>query len=108
MKQKLTILFLLVISLTSFGQETEFKVYKNGLIYSEKAMKKLGYIVDSLNLKYKTCDLNKKFYAKSQTVGHFVSLDTGNIKQAKEDIENQIPFDVFTKNILKQKSEKIS
>lgn len=106
MKQILTFIVIIIINFNAFGQESEFKVYKNGLIYSEDAMSKLGHVVDSLNLKFKTCDLNKKFYATNQTIGYIVSLDTGNIKQAKQDIENQIPFDEFVKKYPQAKVEK--
>ncbi|WP_159155939.1 hypothetical protein [Empedobacter brevis] len=95
MKQLLTFVTVLIFNFNVFGQESEFKTYKNGLIYSEEAISKLGRVVDSLNLKFKTCDVNKKFYAKNQTIGYVVSLEAGNIKQAKQDLENQIPLDEF-------------
>jgi len=44
----------------------EFEIKSNGLIYSDADMKHLRFIVDSLNLKFKTCDLSKKFYASPQ------------------------------------------
>lgn len=74
----------------------EFETHKNGLIYSEVTMNKLEKIVDSLNLKFKNCDLNKTFYSKEQTIGHIVKLDSGNIKQAKIDMDNHMSFDDFT------------
>lgn len=74
----------------------EFETHKNGLIYSEVTMNKLEKIVDSLNLKFKNCDLNKTFYSKEQTIGHVVKLDSGNIKQAKIDMDNHMSFDDFT------------
>ncbi|MGV0751439.1 hypothetical protein [Empedobacter brevis] len=95
MKQLLTFVTVLIFNFNVFGQESEFKTYKNGLIYSEEAISKLGRVVDSLNLKFKTCDVNKKFYAKNQTIGYVVSLEAGNIKQAKQDLENKIPLDEF-------------
>lgn len=91
------LVYLVVLILSSFclyGQ-SEFKTYENGLIYSAATVKKLQHVVDSLNLKYKTCDLNKIFYSKYQTIGHSISLDTNDIKQAKTDIENGIPFEDF-------------
>jgi hypothetical protein len=96
MKKTSLIIVTVFVSIRFFGQ-TEFETYKNGLIYSEKTMNKLERIVDSLNLKYKFCDLNKVFYSKSQTIGHIVNLDTNNIKQAKKDMENNISFDSFLK-----------
>jgi hypothetical protein len=86
---------IMLMNTIGWSQGSEFKIYPNGLIYSEEAMFKLSYVVDSLNLKFKYCDINKKFYGLSQTVGHHVILDTGNILQAKIDIENHISFDEF-------------
>ncbi|MCX8020344.1 MAG: hypothetical protein N2747_07625 [Chitinophagaceae bacterium] len=81
----------------AYGQKEEFKIYPNNLIYSEQAMAKLRRVVDSLNLKFKTCNFNTVFYSKSQTVGHIIKMKKGNIKQAKIDMENQISLDEFLK-----------
>ena len=48
-------------------------------------MTKLSHIVDSLNLKFKTCDFDKAFYSMQQALGHLVKLDAGNIASAKKD-----------------------
>ena len=94
MKKLSVIIASVFITIQVFAQ-AEFETYKNGLIYSEKTMDKLENIVDSLNLKYKVCDLNKVFYSKSQTIGHIVRLDTNDIKQAKEDMNKNISFESF-------------
>jgi hypothetical protein len=91
---KALVILALFISFQVLAQD-EFEVYKNGLIYSENTMNKLGRIVDSLNLKYKTCDLNKVLYSKSQAIAHIVRLESGNIKQAKTDMDNKMPFEDF-------------
>jgi len=106
MKQLLSLLTILIINVNVFAQENEFKVYDNGLIYSKEAISKLGYVVDSLNLKYKYCDLSKKFYSKSQAIGHIISIKTGNIKQAKEDLERQISYDEFIEKYPQASVEK--
>lgn len=106
MKRLLVLIISLIFSQTIAGQNNEFKVYPNGLIYSERAMIKLQHVVDSLNLKFKTCDLDKKFYAKSQTVGHIIELDTGDIQQARIDLENQISFEAFVKKYPLAKIER--
>ena len=95
MKNVVTKITALFLTIGVYCQEAEFKIYTNGLIYSEHAMGKLSYIVDSLNLKYRTCNYNHVFYSKAQAVGHVISLDAGNIRAAKKDIENQIPLDQF-------------
>lgn len=79
-----------------FGQ-SEFETYKNGLIYTESTMSKLSKIVDSLNLKYKTCDLNKTFYSKSQTIGHIITIDSSYCKEARKDLDKNISFEEFVK-----------
>ena len=84
--------FLLYSNLFS---QNEFKTYDNGLIYSKETMLKLSSIVDSLNLKYITCDIDKEFYSRSQTIGHIITLDTLNILQAKKDLENNISLESF-------------
>ncbi|MBK7243511.1 MAG: hypothetical protein IPH98_06565 [Saprospiraceae bacterium] len=97
MKNLTTLIIGLVVTISAYCQNGEFKVYPNGLIYSEQTMDKLSHIVDSLNLKYKTCNFNTVFYSKSQTIGHIVKVDIGNIKDAKKDMENQISLDDFLK-----------
>ena len=64
-------------------------------------MGKLSSIVDSLHLKYKTCNFNTVFYSKSQAIGLIVKVGKGNIKEAKKDIENQISLDEFLKKYPK-------
>lgn len=94
MNRIILIALTIFLSTQVYGQ-AEFDTYKNGLIYSETTMNKLGKIVDSLNLKYKVCDFNKLFNSKKQTIGHIVRLDTNKIKQAKKDMENNISFEEF-------------
>lgn len=84
-----------LLSLSAFSQKQEFKVYSNGLIYSESAMSKLGLIVDSLNLKYRTCNLNPVYHSIYQTIGHIIKVDKEDIKKAKQDIKNQISWEDF-------------
>ncbi|HCS19593.1 MAG TPA: hypothetical protein DIW47_03335 [Bacteroidetes bacterium] len=97
MKKHISVLLGAIFSLSAYGQNSEFTTYSNGLIYSEQTMNKLAYIVDSLNLEFKVCDFNRVFYSKSQTIGHLVTLKSGDIEQARKDLENEIPFDSFLK-----------
>ena len=97
---------LVLIFFNSYSQNGEFETYSNGLIYSASTMSKLSQIVDSLNLKYKSCDFDKVFKAKSQTIGHVIKLKSKNIKQAKKDIENQIAFEAFIKKYPNAEIEK--
>lgn len=106
MKNITTLIIGLCFTITAYCQDGEFKVYPNGLIYSEQTMGKLSHIVDSLNLKFKTCNFNTVFYSKSQAIGHLVKVDKGSIKEAKKDIENQISFDDFLKKYPKTTVER--
>ena len=93
--KNLVVVLIFLTSIYSFSQSNEFTIHSNGLIYSESTMFKLSNIVDSLNLRFKTCDLNKVLHSKSQTIGYVVRMNKGNIKGAKKDIENQIDFNAF-------------
>lgn len=101
MKNITTIIAGLFCTISAYCQDGEFKVYPNGLIYSEQTMNKLSHIVDSLNLKFKTCNFNTVYYSKSQTIGHIIKVEKDDIKQAKTDMENQISLDEFLKKYPK-------
>jgi len=88
---------LILLAVSACSQNSEFKTYFNGLIYSEGTMIKLSHIVDSLNLKFKTCDFDKVFLSKQQSIGHLVRLEYGNIETAIIDMEKNISFDDFCK-----------
>lgn len=77
--------------------QSEFPLYRNGLIYDETTIKKLRHIVDSLNLKHKTCEINKTFYSVYQTIGCKVILHSKNINVAKSDLEKNISIEDFIK-----------
>lgn len=96
MKNLIAITAGLFLTIAACSQNNgEFEMHPNGLIYSDRTMEKLGSIVDSLNLKYKTCDFDKVFYAKQQTVGHLAELDTGDLESAIKDLEQNISFEDF-------------
>jgi hypothetical protein len=95
----------LLWTISAYGQKGEFEVYPNGLIYSEQTMGKLSHIVDSLNLKYRTCNFNTVFYSKYQTIGVLLTMESGNINQAKRDIKNSISYADFIKKYPSAKVE---
>ena len=114
MKNLITLIVGLLITNAVLTQNEEFRVYSNGLIYSEHSMGKLAKVVDSLNLKFKTCDFDKIFLARQQVIGHMVKLDSGDIQSAITDLEKNISFENFCfkypsakidKNILIIKSQ---
>ncbi|MBO9658189.1 MAG: hypothetical protein J7527_05130 [Chitinophagaceae bacterium] len=83
-------LFVIVVLLlphTNFAQSSEFMHHENGLIYSPKTIGQLKYIIDSLNLKFKVCNADPVYFAKSQTIAHYVSLEGAACKALKKDME---------------------
>lgn len=97
MQYKALVLILFLPVSLCFGQHGEFTIYPNGLMYSDTTMRQLKYIVDSLNLKFKTCELNKDYYTKYQAKGHYIYLAKGNNQEAQKDIRNNIPLNEFIK-----------
>jgi hypothetical protein len=72
----------------------EFAVNSNGLMYSDNDMKALRFIVDSLNLRFKTCDLNKTYYSHLQTRVYYISFESGtnDLKDIIKQIERKADF----------------
>lgn len=81
-------------------------MHANGLMYSDTTMKQLAFIVDSLNIKFRSCALSKTYYSKYQTKAHFIKLEEGDIKEAKKDMENNISFGDFMKKYPTLESDK--
>ena len=104
--KKLILSLLLLTCLNSFGQTPEFTKYSNGLIYSEFAMNQLSSVVDSLNLQFRICDFDKKFYSKKQAIAHYVKLKSGDIQGALKDLRNQMDFETFLKKYPKASVKK--
>ncbi|SEJ66253.1 hypothetical protein SAMN05216327_115128 [Dyadobacter sp. SG02] len=86
---------LLLVSLTSLAQRSEFKLSENGLIYSNATVGKLKHIVDSLNLKFKVCDLSKVFVSQPQAKAHYVLIEGRQAKVALADMHAGLSFDTF-------------
>ncbi|WP_276482813.1 hypothetical protein [Paraflavitalea pollutisoli] len=98
MKFYLTAFILQLGALASGAQsttQTEFGLSENGLIYPDSTMRQLKHIVDSLNLRFKVCDLNKTYYAQPQGMAHYITLRDQQAWQARQDIDRQITFDQF-------------
>lgn len=88
-------IFLFSLFSASCSGQNEFSSQNNELIYSDHTIKQLKFIVDSLNLKFKTCDLNKVYRSKAQVNGNYIFLSGTWAKEAKNDIEKNISFDDF-------------
>ncbi len=93
------IYFALLLFISSFclGQNQEFTIHSNGLIYDSITMNKLSYIVDSLNVSFGKCEMNTVYKSKSQNIGHIIRLENGLKKRAMKDMDNAISFKDFIK-----------
>lgn len=92
------IYFLLFVLLCTdiYAQKEEFQKHDNGLIYTSQTMSRLRHIVDSLNIKFRSCDLNKTYLSFGQAIAHYVKI-SGNIAQVRQDLDKQISFEDFEK-----------
>ncbi len=99
--------FLLCFSIVfSFAQHTEFDVHPNGLMYDEEIMTQLQYIVDSLDLEFRSCDLDRTYYSNYQAKGHYVYLEGEVGRKALKDMESNISFEDFYKKYPKADIER--
>ncbi len=106
MKQYISLLFLAFSGIFCAAQNSEFESYPNGLIYSDNTVTQLKHIVDSLNLKFKVCDLDKVYLSIPQAKAHFISLEKKDVKAAKNDIEAGISYEAFVQKYDQAKTEK--
>ena len=72
----------------------EFQTYDNGLIYPRNTMNKLGKMVDSLQLKYRGCEVGRTYRARYQAVGQYISI-AENAENAMRDINSNMEFEAF-------------
>ena len=92
MKINISIILLILFNYSGVAQNTEFKIYDNGLIYSDNTMTKLKYIVDSLNLKFKVCDKDKIYHSEKTAIVNYLKLESERAGDLKKDIENGMNF----------------
>ncbi len=98
-------LFLLcLIPVLAMGQNGEFKIYNNGLIYDEATMARLGSIVHSLNLKFKTCDLAHPYYSFEQGMAMRVNVSD---KEMRRLIESGVSWGDFEKRYPNRVQEQL-
>src|ERR1700722_1406919 len=97
MKQAILILASVFAATLTYSQEFSRRPNSNGLIYGDTTMTRLRFVVDSIHLKFKHCDLDRTYYSICQTQAHYINLDTGDIQQAFADIQRGASFEEFIK-----------
>ncbi len=93
MRKYLFVILYLFIGHFTQAQQSEFVTYKNGLMYHDTTVAQLRHIVDSLNLKHKVCDLDRKYYAQMQAKGNYITIASDDIKKALIDLKNNISYE---------------
>ncbi len=83
----------------------EFEVYSNGLIYSPHTMSQLTHIVDSLNLRFRRCDLSKPYLSVRQATGNFIEVNEKAAKAALADLRAGISYQDFINKYHKAKKQ---
>jgi hypothetical protein len=94
----LTPVLYLAITLVANGQSPsrgEFATNTNGLMYNDADMKVLRFVVDSLNLRFKSCDLSKEYYSYPQTKQYYIRFKSteNDLTDIIKDLERNIGFD---------------
>jgi hypothetical protein len=93
---------LLMASFATCGQvpnRGEFADQPNGLMYADSSMKKLSHMVDSLNLRFKVCDLSRTYYSNVQgTLWRVEFQDSADdLRALREDLDDNKPLDELLK-----------
>ena len=107
----LRIFFITFTATTACGQYNEFKIHTNGLIYTDATMNQLGTIVDSLNLKFRSCDLAHPYFSMPQGFAHYVDIRSKEVRKLMEaglsfeEFEKKYPRNVKRKNVWITKSQ---
>jgi hypothetical protein len=82
----------------------EFATQSNGLMYADSSMKMLGHMVDSLNLRFKVCDLSRTYYSNPQ--GKLWSITFFSASDDMKDLRIDLDNNMSLKDLLnKYKSE---
>jgi len=78
---KRLVLILMVLARTVAAQ-SEFPVHANGLIYDDPTMKRLGVIVDSLNVRFRKCALAHPYQSYEQGPALWVEITSADVRKA--------------------------
>ena len=86
MRYASTIVTILLVA-TLCAQSGEFTVYPNGYIYSEASIAQLHRIVDSLNIRFKACEVDRTYRSWPHARARHLSLSGSSVKAVVRDIE---------------------
>ncbi|MFC6997464.1 hypothetical protein [Rufibacter roseus] len=72
-----------------------FKPNQNNFVYSPITISKFKSIVDSININFEKSEVNLQYFSKPQAKAHYVYLNSGNVREAIRDMEQNLPFKEF-------------
>jgi len=97
MKKPILIFLALCSTIAMRAQGTEFTVYPNGYIYSEASMAQLQHIVDSLNLRFKSCAMDRTYRSMPHMRGRLFHLEGKQVDVVLQDIKGGVPLEELMK-----------
>lgn len=80
------LLLLILLCTCGRAQSSEFEIHNNGFIYPEATMTDLGMIVDSLDLKFKQCDLNRVYRAPAQAMANCYTIKNADWEKVRDQL----------------------
>ncbi len=86
-----------LFSNSNIGKPNKPDSLYQGLLYSKETMVQLEAIVDSVNVDFLNCGLDRDYYSERQAKGVHVFLEKSHAKKAKTDIESGISLEEFKK-----------
>ena len=92
MKTIITPLLIILFALNINAQYSEFETHSNGLIYDDHTVKQLRFIVDSLNLKFKACEITQTYYARPQAKALVIKINSAKVKR---DLKKGMTLEAF-------------
>lgn len=73
-----------------FQSDSEF-------LYNQAIMDRLASIVDSLNIRFRSCGIERDYQALPQAMAHYFSVTSPDADQIAERIDNGLTFEAFQK-----------
>jgi len=97
---------LILICVATAAQKGALGETNNGLIYAPATIARLKTIADSLNVKYKVCDLRKLYQSVPQGRAIFIAMSEADLTDARKDIDAGIGIEAFEKKYATARIEK--
>lgn len=97
----MAIFLLLTLSLFRLGHsQTEF-TSDSDFLYNQSTMDRLSLIVDSLNIRYRSCGYERDYLSLPQAMGHYFYLKTNHAHEIAKEMDNGMSFEDFEKKYKK-------